>query len=39
VGKDLVELSLDTVKMFRDDAVTAGFTLKDVRSAEDDRHR
>jgi len=31
VGKDLVELSLDTVKMFRDDAVTAGFTLKDVR--------
>src|SRR5688500_14825777 len=27
VGKDLVEYSLDTVKMFRDDAVAAGFSL------------
>src|SRR5262249_11549014 len=27
VGKDLSEFSLETVKMFRDDAVKAGFTL------------
>jgi transaldolase len=27
VGKDLTEVSLDTVKMFRDDAVKAGLTL------------
>jgi transaldolase len=27
VGKDLGEYSLDTVKMFRTDAVAAGFTL------------
>jgi len=27
VGKDLAEFSLDTVKMFRDDAVKAGLTL------------
>jgi transaldolase len=27
VGKDLAEFSLDTVKMFRDDAVKAGFRL------------
>src|SRR5262249_19102770 len=27
VGKDLTELSLDTVKMFHDDARKAGFTL------------
>ena len=27
VGKDLTEYSLDTVKMFRTDAVAAGFTL------------
>ena len=27
VGKDLAEYSLDTVKMFRNDAVKAGFTL------------
>lgn len=27
VGKDLHEFSLDTVKMFRDDAVKAGYTL------------
>lgn len=27
VGKDLAELSLDTVKMFRDDAVKAGYSL------------
>ena len=27
VGKDLTEFSLETVKMFRDDAVTAGFKL------------
>ena len=27
VGKDLDEFSLDTVKMFRDDAVKAGFRL------------
>jgi len=27
VGKDLDDFSLDTVKMFRDDAVKAGFTL------------
>jgi len=28
VGKDLAEYSLETVKMFRDDAVKAGFNLK-----------
>lgn len=28
VGKDLHEFSLETVKMFRDDAVKAGFTLE-----------
>jgi transaldolase len=28
VGKDLTEYSLETVKMFRDDAVKAGFTLE-----------
>ena len=28
VGKDLDEYSLDTVKMFRDDAVKAGFRLE-----------
>jgi len=27
LGKDLAELSLDTVKMFRNDAVQAGFTI------------
>jgi transaldolase len=27
VGKDLTEFSLDTVRMFRDDAIKAGFTL------------
>jgi hypothetical protein len=27
VGKDLNEYSLDTVKMFRNDAVAAGFRL------------
>jgi hypothetical protein len=27
VGKDLDEYSLETVKMFRDDAVAAGFAL------------
>lgn len=27
VGKDLTEMSLDTVKMFRDDAVAAGYTI------------
>jgi hypothetical protein len=27
VGKDLDEFSLDTVKMFREDAVKAGFNL------------
>lgn len=27
IGKDLDELSLDTVKMFRDDAIKAGFSL------------
>ena len=27
VGKDLLEYSLDTVKMFRDDAVAAGFSV------------
>jgi transaldolase len=27
VGKDLDEYSLDTVKMFRDDALKAGFSL------------
>ena len=27
VGKDLAQFSLETVKMFRDDAVKAGFTL------------
>jgi transaldolase len=29
VGRDLDELSLDTVKMFRSDAVNAGFVLKE----------
>jgi len=28
VGKDLTELSLDTVKMFRQDAVNAGFSIE-----------
>ena len=28
VGKDLDEYSLDTVKMFRDDAVKAGFRIE-----------
>ena len=28
LGKDLDEFSLDTVKMFREDGVKAGFTLK-----------
>jgi transaldolase len=27
VGKDLGEYSLDTVKMFHDDAVAAGYTI------------
>jgi transaldolase len=27
LGRDLTEFSLDTVKMFHDDARTAGFTL------------
>ncbi len=27
VSEDLYEYSLDTVKMFRDDAVKAGYTL------------
>ena len=27
IGKDLAELSLDTVKMFYDDAKKAGFSL------------
>ena len=27
VGKDLTEFSLDTVRMFRDDAVSAGYTI------------
>ena len=27
IGKNLEEFSLDTVKMFRNDAVAAGFTL------------
>ena len=27
VGKDLADYSLDTVKMFHDDAKAAGFTL------------
>jgi hypothetical protein len=27
VGKDLHEYSLETVKMFREDAVKAGYTL------------
>jgi len=33
VGLDLDEFSLDTVKMFRDDAVAAGFTIVPRRSA------
>ena len=33
VGKDLDEYSLETVKMFRDDAVAAGFSL-DVAGAD-----
>jgi transaldolase len=31
VGKDLGEFSLDTVKMFRDDAVEAGYTIATTR--------
>jgi len=27
IGKDLYEFSLDTVKMFRDDALEAGYML------------
>lgn len=34
VGKDLAEYSLETVKMFRDDAVKAGFTLDSVETEE-----
>jgi len=30
VGKDLDELSLDTVRMFRQDAVNAGYTIDPV---------
>jgi len=33
LGKDLDEFSLDTVKMFRDDALKAGFTLRTVAKA------
>jgi transaldolase len=33
VGKDLDELSLDTVKMFRRDAVAAGFTIETAHAA------
>ena len=33
VGKDLDEYSLDTVKMFRDDAVRAGFTIHPLKKA------
>jgi transaldolase len=32
VGKDLAAFSLDTVKMFREDAVKAGFTLAEVET-------
>ncbi len=34
VGKDLAEYSLDTVKMFRQDAIKAGFTLKTYANPE-----
>jgi transaldolase len=34
VGKDLTEFSLDTVKMFRDDAVAAGFSIGSAAPAE-----
>lgn len=33
IGKDLSEYSLDTVKMFRQDAVAAGFSIDVMRSA------
>jgi len=33
VGKDLTEFSLDTVKMFRDDAVAAGYSIVTRRTA------
>lgn len=33
IGKDLDEYSLDTVKMFRDDAVRAGFTIRPLTKA------
>lgn len=34
IGKDLTEFSLDTVKMFRDDAVAAGYSIVTMPSAE-----
>jgi transaldolase len=33
IGRDLTEYSLDTVKMFRQDAVAAGFTIDVTHSA------
>lgn len=33
IGKDLAEVSLDTVKMFRGDAVAAGYTIRAVNRA------
>jgi transaldolase len=37
LGKDLTEFSLDTVKMFRQDAVAAGFTIDVTRMAASGR--
>ena len=34
IGKDLTEFSLDTVKMFRDDAVSAGYSIVTRKSVE-----
>ncbi len=37
VGKDLAEYSLDTVRMFRDDAMKAGFSIATSAAARDGR--
>ena len=34
IGKDLTEFSLDTVKMFRDDAVSAGYSIVTRKTVE-----
>jgi hypothetical protein len=35
IGKDLRDYSLETVKMFYDDAVKSGYTLEPARAAGD----